>query len=496
MTSLDPEDWDHARALGRTMVDDMLTWLETVRERPVWRSVPQPVLDRLAEPVPRAGAPLEAVYEAFKRDILAYPTGNVHPRFWGWVMGTGTVSAVLADMLASGMNSHLAGYDQSAAVIERLVIDWLKTLMGFPAGASGVLVSGGTAANLNGLISARVAKAGFDVRAEGLQAGPPLTVYGSVETHNWIVKACETMGMGRRAFRAAPVDADCRIDVDACHEMIAADIADGLKPFAIVGNAGTVSTGAVDDLHALRRLADAFGLWLHVDGAFGSLAAWCDSRELVAGQELADSLAFDLHKWGYLPYEVGAVLTRDGQAQLDAFKPASAGGPAYLRSAQGGIAVDTTYFADRGLQLSRGFRALKVWMALKELGVDRIGAAIQANIDQARRLGAMVDAHPDLERLAPVSLNIVCFRYVAPCLDEDALNRLNQDILVALQDRGVAVPSQTVLGGRFAIRVSITNHRSRDEDFDLLVEAVTQIGSELVAAGASSHTARTAPEQS
>jgi aromatic-L-amino-acid decarboxylase len=479
MTSLDPEDWDRTRALGRAMVDDMMTWLQTVRERPVWQSVPAETLARLTEPVPRAGMPLEDVYESFKRDILAYPTGNIHPRFWGWVMGNGTTTGMLADMLAAGMNPHLAGYDQSAAVIERQVVEWLATLMGFPAQASGVLVSGGTAANLNGLIAARVAKAGFDVRGEGVQGGPPLTVYGSTETHSWILKACETMGMGRRAFRATPVDADYRIDIVACRAMIEADLAEGLRPFAIVGNAGTVSTGAVDDLKALRVLADDFGLWLHVDGAFGSLAALSDSSALVDGQEAADSLAFDLHKWGYLPYEVGCVLTRDPAAQVAAYRSAGADGPAYLRSAGQGIAVDTTYFADRGMQLSRGFRALKVWMSLKELGADRLGAAIQRNIDQARWLGDLVDVHPDLERLAPVSMNIVCFRYAPPGLDAAELDRLNQAILIALQVRGVAVPSQTVLNGRFALRVCVANHRSRDEDFDLLVASVAAIGAEL-----------------
>ena len=478
--SLDPEDWDEARALGRTMVDDLLTYLETVRERPVWRSVPAEAKARLAEPVPREGMPLDEVYAAFKQDILPYPTGNIHPRFWGWVMGTGTVSSVLADLLASGMNAHLAGYDQSPAIIERLVLDWLKDLMGFPPEASGVLVSGGTEANINGLMSARVARCGWDIRQEGVAAGPPLTVYGGSETHSWIVKACELMGMGRKAFRAIRSDGEHRIDLEACRAAIEADLAEGRRPFAIVGNAGTVNTGAVDDLRALRQLADEFGLWLHIDGAFGALAAWApQSRELVAGMELADSLAFDLHKWGYLPYEVGVILTRDGAAQLAAYGPASASGPAYLRSSSGGISVDTTYFADRGLQLSRGFRALKVWMAIKELGADRLGAAIQANIDQARRLGRLVDAHPDLERLAPVSMNIVCFRYAPVGAMEQDLDALNQKILTALQERGIAVPSQTVLGGRFAIRVCITNHRSRDEDFDLLVEKVAEIGAEL-----------------
>ncbi len=479
--SLDPSDWNETRALGRTMVDDILSYLQTMRDRPVWTSVPADAKARLSEPVPRAGAPLAEVYAAFKRDVLPYPTGNIHPRFWGWVMGTGTTTGVLAELLAAGMNPHLAGYDQSAAIIERQVLDWLKELVGFPADASGVLVSGGTAANIEGLMAARVAKAGFDVRETGVHGGPPLTVYGSVETHSWINTACESMGMGRRAFRAIAVDAAYRIDVNACRARIAADIAAGERPFAVVGNAGTVGTGAVDDLIALRALADDFGLWLHIDGAFGALAAWSDSRALVAGQETADSLAFDLHKWGYVPYEAGVILTRDPGAQLATYQPGRAAKPAYLQSGNGGISVDTTYFADRGQQLSRGFRALKVWMSMKEQGVDRLGAAIQKNIDQAHRLGDLVAAHPDLELLAAVSLNIVCFRYAPSGTAEKTLDSLNAAILIALQSRGIAVPSQTVLQGRFAIRVCITNHRSEDHDFDFLVAAVVAIGAEMAA---------------
>lgn len=478
---LDPSNWDETRAIGHEMMDDMLTWLETVRDRPTWTSVPADTKARLDEAIPYAGSPLGEVYEAFKRDVLPYPTGNVHPRFWGWVMGTGTTTGVLADFLAAGMNNHLAGYDQSAALIERRVVAWLVELMGFPKDASGLLVSGGTEANLNGLMAARVAKAGFDVREVGLQAGPQLTCYGGAETHSWIYKACESMGLGRKAFRASPVDAGYRVDVVACRARIMADIAAGDRPFAVIGNAGTVSTGATDDLNALRDLADEFDLWLHVDGAFGALAAWTESRAIVSGLERADSVAFDLHKWGYMPYEVGVALTRAPKAQTATYETAAAGAPAYLRSAQAGIAVDTTYFADRGFQLSRNFRALKVWMSMKQQGVNRIAGAIQMNIDQARRLGALVEVHPDLELLAPVSLNIVCFRYAPDGMAEQALNPLNQAILVALQSRGIAVPSQTVLQGRFAIRVCITNHRSRDEDFDVLVEAVVSIGAEMAA---------------
>jgi len=324
-----------------------------------------------------------------------------------------------------------------------------------------------------------VAKAGWDIRAEGLHGGPPLTVYGSSETHSWAAKACDTMGMGRKAFRAVPAGAGYRLDLAACREMILADRRAGQRPIAIVGNAGTVNTGAVDDLRGIRALADELGLWFHVDGAFGSLAAWSASRDLVAGQESADSIAFDLHKWGYMPYEVGVVLTRDGEAQLRAFA-GQAGSAAYLLSLDRGASADTTYFADRGLQLSRGFRALKVWMSMKEQGVSRIGAAIQANIDQARRLGERIEGEPRLELLAPVSLNTVCFRHAGAGASGERLDALNREILTQLQVRGIAVPSQTILDGRFAIRVCITNHRSAPEDFDALVEGVLALGEEIL----------------
>ena len=482
--TLDPLDWAALRATGHRMIDDMVTWQETLADRAPWQPVPDTVKRRIDEPVPRQGMPLDQVYDAFLRDVLPYPTGNGHPRFWGWVMGNGTPTGMLAEMLAAGMNNHLAGYDKSAALIEKKVIAWLAELMDFPPTASGLLVSGGTAANLNGLLAARVAKAGWDIREEGLHAGPPLTVYGSSETHSWASKACDTMGMGRKAFRKITVDSGYRLDIAACRAAILTDIAEGKRPIAIIGNAGTVNTAAVDDLCAIRALADEFGLWFHVDGAFGSLAKWSASSYLVAGQELADSIAFDLHKWGYMPYEVGVVLTRDAAAQLSAFQPAP-GSAAYLQSANKGIAADTTYFADRGLQLSRGFRALKVWMSMKEQGVDRIGAAIQTNIEQARYLASRIDETKGLERLAPVAMNIVCFRFAPDELEPDGLNTLNAAILVELQVRGVAVPSQTVLDGKFAIRVCITNHRSQQADFEALLAAVLAIGAELVATNGS-----------
>ncbi len=478
--TLDPKDWDLFRTTGHQMVDDMLDWQRTLRERAPWRPVPPAIKASLDEPLPMAGMPIDDVYAQFTRDILPYPSGNAHPCFFGWVKGGGTPTGMLAEMLAAGMNPHLAGFDQSAAIVERKVIAWLAELMGFPADASGVLVSGGTTANLNGLLAARAAKAGWDVREEGLHGGPPLTVYGSTETHSCAKKACDIMGLGRQGFCAIPADASYRIDLTACRHAIEADLAAGKRPIAIVANVGTVSTGAVDDVAGLRRLADEFGLWLHVDGAFGSMAALSSSRHLVAGQEGADSIAFDLHKWGYMPYEVGVILTRSNDALTSTFRP-PAGSAAYLAAQTRGTSVDATFFADRGVELSRGFRALKVWMSMKEQGVERIGAAIQKNIEQAHYLGTLVEKTPELELITPVTMNIVCFRYVAD-IPADDLDEFNRELLAEIQLRGVAVPSHTIVNGKFAIRVCIANHRSETEDFDALVKGAVAIGKELACA--------------
>ncbi len=316
-----PKEWDELRALGHRMLDDMLDYLRTVRERAAWRPVPPDVRRRLAEPLPHGPTPAEAVYEQFTRDVLPYPTGNVHPRFWGWVIGTGTPLAMLADMLASGMNPQVAEFDDAPAVVENQVIGWLVELLGMPAGTHGLLVSGGSMANFVGLAVARNARAGYDVRERGVQGSdrPQLLVYESTETHSSVRKAVELLGLGNQALRRIPVAADYTIDVAALRRAIAEDRAAGHRPICVVGNAGTVNTGATDDLPALAALCREEGLWLHVDGAFGALAALAPAlRPLVHGIEQADSVAFDLHKWMYpvgSPSPSGACSCRAASAR-------------------------------------------------------------------------------------------------------------------------------------------------------------------------------------
>lgn len=473
--TLDPENWDDLRALAHRMVDDMMTYLQTVRERPVWQPIPAEVKAHLHLPLPLEPEGAEQAYEDFVRHILPHPMGNIHPRFWGWVMGPGTAFGVLADMLAATMNPNLGGGEHVAAYVEQQVLDWCKEMLGYPAQASGVLVSGGSMANLLGLAVARNKRAGFDVRSEGLQAAPRrLLFYASTETHSSIQKAVELLGLGNEALRKIPVDGEYQIDVSALEGTIAVDRAAGLEPIGVIANAGTTNTGAIDDLNRLADLCAREGLWLHVDGAFGALAALSpELRPLVVGMERADSLAFDLHKWMYLPFEVGCLLVRDAEAHRRTFSLT----PDYLaHGGDRGLASGSLWFSDYGPQLTRGFRALKVWLSLKEQGVHKFGRLIQQNVEQARYLAALIDSSADLERLAPVPLNVVCFRFKVAGLDETALNAFNQELLIRLHESGIAVPSYTMLEGKYALRVAITNHRSRREDFDLLVDAVTRLG--------------------
>jgi glutamate/tyrosine decarboxylase-like PLP-dependent enzyme len=480
--TLDPENWDAMRAIGRQMVDDALTYLQTVRERQVWQPVPEQVKQHLQQPLPQKPQDIEAVYQEFVENILPYNMGNIHPRFWGWVIGTGDPIGTLAEMLAATMNPNLGGADHVANYVEKQVLDWCKQMMSFPQEASGILVSGGSMANLVGLTVARnvmAARAGVDLRKAGVRALPePMVMYCSTQTHSSVQKAVEVLGLGSDSLRQVPVDAEYRIRLDLLRETLIRDRQQGFLPACVVGNAGTVNTGAVDDLNALADICQQEGLWFHVDGAFGALAALSpELAALVAGMERADSLAFDLHKWLAMPIEIGCALVRNEPDQRSTFSMT----PDYLTHAERGLAGGKLWFSDYAIELSRGFRALKAWMMLKAHGSEKFGRIILKNVEQARYLSGLVDAAPELERLAPTPLNIVCFRYVGQARrdDNDSLNALNQELLIRLHESGSAVPSYTTLDGKYALRVANVNHRSQRADFDILVREVIRIGKEL-----------------
>lgn len=477
--TLDPEDWERMRALAHRMVDDAVDLLSHIRDEPVWRPVPAEVKARLRSPVPRLPEPAESIYEAFRRDILPYRMGNIHPRFWAWYMGNGTFTGALGDFLAAVMNSNVGGGNHVAPLVEAQVIDWMRAMMGLPAGTSGLLTSGGSAANLIGITVARNTRCGYDVRHDGVRAAPgPLIAYASTEVHSCNRKAVETLGLGSAGLRGIAPNADYTIDLEALRAQIRADRAAGAVPFCVIGNAGTINTGAIDDLDALADLCAGEGLWFHVDGAIGAVAVLAGNvRNQLKGIERADSIALDLHKWMHIPFEAGCALVRDEAAHRQSFSLT----PEYLaHEADGrGLAAGAYWPSDYGLQLTRQFRALKVWMSIREHGLDRFGRMIARNVEQAQYLGRLIEAEPQLELMAPIGLDIVCFRFNPGGTGPEALDQLNRDILAELHEQGIAAPSYTTLGGRYCLRVAIANHRSRSEDFDLLVREVLRIGKEL-----------------
>ncbi|MGO9898010.1 MAG: pyridoxal-dependent decarboxylase, partial [Bryobacteraceae bacterium] len=470
--TLDPADWAGFRATAHGMLDDILDYLEDIRERPVWRPIPPAVRERFRGELPAGPSELAAVHEEFMRYILPYAAGNVHPGFLGWVHGAGTPVGMVAEMLSAGLNANLGGRDHIPIEVERQVAGWMRRLFGFPESATGLFVTGASMANLVGVLVARDTELGFETRCAGVAAGGKrLAAYASAAVHGCIARALDIAGIGSDALRRIAVDGRYRIDLGALRAAIDADRRAGLTPFLLVGTAGTVDTGAIDDLDALAALARAEGLWFHVDGACGALAMLAPGlAPRLKGIERADSLAFDFHKWGQVPYDAGFVLVRDGVLHRQTFATSAP----YLRREAQGLAAGSFWPCDFGPDLSRGFRALKTWFTLKVYGAAAIGASIERTCELARYLESRIAATPELELAAPVELNVVCFRYRA----EEA-HRVNARIAVELQESGVAAPSTTVIGGKLAIRAAIVNHRTRSADLDALIERTVALGGGL-----------------
>lgn len=477
--TLDPADWDAARDLVTRVAAEAVDYLRDIRSRPVWRDMPLEIRDRFTTPLPHGPTPLAEVVQAVFDTAMAYPMGNVHPRFWSWYMGAGNLTGALGEFLAAVQGSNLGGGNHAAARMDDQVVGWLKEMVHFPADASGTLVSGGSEANLIGLTVARNVMAGIDVRAEGIgTASQPLRFYASDQVHGCHLKAVEALGLGRKALRLIPTNEDFRIDLNALRAAIAEDQAAGLKPACLIGTAGTVNTGAIDDLVALADLAAAERMWFHVDGCIGALIAIApEGAPLILGLERADSLAMDPHKWLHAPFEAGCALVRDAKAHRSSYAQSSE----YLEPTARGLAA-APWLYDLGPQTSRGFRALKIWMALMEHGAAKFGRLIDQNIAQAKYLDALIRQSPELEIAAPTCINIVCFRH-RPRIDLDAegLKHWNVEIMLRLQEEGVAAVSDTTVKGTHCLRVAITNHRTRRSDIDLMVARVRDIAKALLA---------------
>ena len=357
-------------------------------------------MSAMQQPLPEQPQDTANVYEDFFTQVLPFNTNNIHPRFWGWVQGGGTITGMLADMLASGMNANVSIGDHMPMYVEQQVINWAKDMMGFPSTASGILLSGGSLANITAMI---VARNHFNksIRQKGLQSvSSQLIVYGSAETHNCVVKGIEVIGIGSDNFRKVPVDEQYRIRIDELERMMNEDRAAGHTPFCIIGNAGTVNTGAIDPLTELAGIARQNNCWFHVDGAFGAIPKILpEFHQQLQGIELADSLAFDYHKWLYVNYEVACVLIRNAEAHRDAF----AISVNYLMTHERGLSAGPEPFSNYGMELSRGFKALKVWMSLKENGLQKYRQLVRQNLHQAKYLAGLIKQEASLQLMAETS---------------------------------------------------------------------------------------------
>jgi glutamate/tyrosine decarboxylase-like PLP-dependent enzyme len=469
---LDPEE---VRRLGRLAADCVSEHRARLTERPVFGKV-GPGAGAFDIPLPETGRPAEEIIAFVREHVMPRPMGNSHPRFFGFINATADPLGTVADYMASAMNPNCWGGDHAAIHVENRVVRWLSELMGFPSAAQGILASGGSMANFIALAAARRAMTDGDVRAEGLGSGPRLVVYASDQVHSCVDKAVDLLGIGTRYLRKIPADDRFRLPMDALAEAVAADRARGLRPAIVVGTAGTVNTGAVDPLDALADFCARERLWFHVDGAYGAMARLAPSLlPLFAGIERADSLAADPHKWLYVPYEAGATLVRDGHRLADAFRRF----PEYLASDPESPFPGPAWFAERGPELSRGFKALKVFMGLLRHGRSGYAAAIERDVALARFLSDEVDRRPGLERLAPTTLSIVNFRYLAPGAAPERVDAVNRQIVNRLVGSGSFFLAPTILKGRASLRVCIVNFRTTEDDLRLLLDEACRVGAEL-----------------
>jgi aromatic-L-amino-acid decarboxylase len=481
----DPADWRTLREQGHRMLDDMFDFVEQLNtppdasdRKPVWQPIPDRIRQQFNEPLPQQPGSLAQAHHTFMHDILPYAAGNANPGFMGWVQGGGTPVGMLAEMLAAGLNANVGGRDQAPLEVEKQITHWMRELFGFPVQASGVFVTGTSTANLIGILVARRKALGARVRNQGVQNLPQkLTAYASTAAHGCVKRAMDMAGLGEDMLRQIPTNADGAINLDQLNAHLAADRAAGFQPFALIGNAGTVDMGAIDDLTGLADIAAREQIFFHVDGAFGALAMLApDLAPRLAGIERADSIAFDFHKWTQVQYDAGFVLVRDGALHLATF---AAQEKTYMERANRGMAAGSPWPCDYGPDLSRGFRALKTWFAFKVYGAEKMGRMISHTCLLARRLQQRIEATPALELMAPASLNIVCFRFRFDGLDAEALDERNRELLVAIQSSGVAAPSSTKIDGRFAIRVALFNHRTTAAHVDAMLDTALKIGAGL-----------------
>lgn len=448
-------------------------YLRTIGERPVRaENYAGKTTQAIDAELSAEGLPLDQLLDEC-RAIMALSRHNGHPRFFGYVASPSTPIGAYGDLIASALNANITCWRSGPAgtELERLVVRWLGSLIGYDQQAKGLLTSGGSMANMIALLIANRRKSGADTSRRGLwNSGPPMTIYASEEVHMSIPKAADILGFGRDQVRVVACDERQRMRVDVLRQRIEADLREGLRPFCVVGSAGTVNTGVVDPLTEIADVAAEFGLWFHVDGAYGAPGV-LDQRkkDLFAGLERADSVSLDPHKWLYVPVDAGCLLFRDAESAMAAFSTEDAD---YIKT-HGYSDEEAFAFWDYGVELSRRFRALKVWLTLQYYGTHRIAEAIGQDIALAAYLGELVSNADDFELLAPVELSICCFRYVPEKgMNDTELNQLNERIMALVQKGGRAYVSNATVNGRFALRACITNFRTTKADIEETIEAI------------------------
>jgi aromatic-L-amino-acid decarboxylase len=450
-------------------------YLKTISERPVRaENYAGKTLESIDVELSAEGVPLEQLIAECRR-VMDLSRHNGHPRFFGYVASPSTPIGAYADLIASALNANITCWRSGPAgtEIERMVVRWLGSLIGYDSDAKGLLTSGGSMANMIALLIASRRKSGTAIAQKGLwNSGPPMTLYASEEVHLSIAKAADILGFGRDQVRVIACDERQRMRVDLLRQRIEADLREGLRAFCVVASAGTVNTGAVDPLADIADVAREFDLWFHIDGAYGAPGVLDDRKKhLFAGLERADSVSLDPHKWLYVPVDAGCLLFRDDAAAKAAFNTEDAD---YIKT-HGYTDEEAFAFWDYGIELSRRFRALKVWLTLQYYGSRRIAEAISGDISLAAYLGEIVDNAADFELLAPVELSICCFRYVPRRgLSDAELDRLNEGIMERVQKGGRAYLSNATVSGRFALRACITNFRTSKADIDEMVTAVRE----------------------
>jgi aromatic-L-amino-acid/L-tryptophan decarboxylase len=478
-------DWsaEDIRRIGYRVVDVIATYLTELPSRPVFAPVPGNVIDSfMTTAAPQEGLPADVVVDEVAHRVMQWPFGNGHPRFYAWVNSTPAVMGIFAEALAAAMNPSCAGGNHAAVYVERQVIAWYREMLGLPDSWTGLLVSGGSMAALTALAAARHARCGFDVRRDGLQNDHrPLVVYRSPEGHTCHQKAIELLGIGSGHMRVIPCDAGRRLSAGAFEQAVREDIGRELLPLALVASCGTVNTGAVDPLDELADVCSRYGIWLHVDAAYGGPAVLSRRYgQLAPMLARADSIAIDPHKWLFVPVEAGAVLVRNGQSLRDAFSLV----PPYIQpksrfdSDQAPVidpVYGPTWFSEYGFQQTRGFRALKCWMVMKQVGLQAYREAVERSIALANRFADCLKETDDFELFEPRGMSIVCFRYRPAGVAATDIDLVNKRLLEALQLGGRYFLSGTSLDDRFYLRICVVNGRASEQDIDGLLPALREV---------------------